>query len=110
MPRPRKHRCCRSYQADRIYKPQGVPMAELGLTEVAADEFEALRLCDGEGLDQAAAGLAMGVSRGTVQRLLQEARRKLVRAIVERRAVVINLTRQEDCHAGLHPHRGRHRS
>lgn len=84
-------------------------MSELGLTELAPDEFEALRLCDGEGLDQAAAGLAMGVSRGTVQRLLQDARRKLVTAIVERNAIVITLTQQEDCHAGLHPDRGRHR-
>lgn len=107
MPRPRKHRRCRLYRADRIYKPQGIPLAELQVTAVARDEFEALRLCDGEGLDQAAAGLAMGVSRGTVQRMLQEARRKVVQAIAQRRALVITLTTQEEDHVGMHPHRGR---
>jgi predicted DNA-binding protein (UPF0251 family) len=43
MPRPRKRRCCRRYQADRIYKPQGIPMREIGMTLLSLDQFEALR-------------------------------------------------------------------
>ncbi len=95
MPRPRKHRCCRHYRGDRIYKLRGVPLTESGMTELAIDEFEAMRLCDAEGLDQTAAGAAMGISRGTVQRLLASARRKIVTAILDRDAIVINLTHKE---------------
>lgn len=91
MVRPRKHRCCHHYQGDRIYKPQGVPMSELEVTEVALDAFEALRLCDAEGLDQTAAGKKMGVSRGTVQRLVRSARQAVATALVEHKALVINL-------------------
>jgi predicted DNA-binding protein (UPF0251 family) len=53
------------------------------------DEFEALRLCDGQGLSQAAAGDCMGISRGTVQRLVTSGRRKMVEAIIECKALVI---------------------
>ncbi|MEM2134838.1 MAG: DUF134 domain-containing protein [Candidatus Jordarchaeaceae archaeon] len=49
------------------------------------DEYEALRLIDYLGLDQEEAGKRMGVSRGTVWRLLQSARKKLVSTIVEGR-------------------------
>ena len=64
-------------------------MAALGQETLALDEFEALRLCDFEGMDQVAAGLQMGVSRGTIQRLLESGRRKLILAIVERKAIRI---------------------
>jgi predicted DNA-binding protein (UPF0251 family) len=53
------------------------------------DELEALRLCDGEGLTQAEAGSRMGVSRGTVQRLVAAGRKKVIDAIVAGRALVI---------------------
>lgn len=93
MPRPRKHRQCRRYNADRVYKPQGVPMREIGNIELTPDQFEAMRLCDLDGLDQEAAGARMGVSRGTVQRLLYEGRRRLLDAIVRQEAIIINLKR-----------------
>ncbi len=96
MPRPCKQRCCRRYDADRVYKPRGVPMHELGTTRLALDQFEALRLCDLEGLDQAAAGARMGVSRGTVQRLLKSARRDLVAAILRGDALLVALAPREE--------------
>jgi len=46
-------------------------------------EVEALRLVDLEGLSQEEAGREMGVSRGTVWRLLQSARRKVAQALTE---------------------------
>ena len=64
-------------------------MPELQVAYLREDELEALRLCDMEGLDQAGAGERMGVSRGTVQRLLKSARETLVRALVENQALVI---------------------
>ena len=48
-------------------------------------ELEALRLVDLEGFSQEEAGKKMGISRGTVWRLLQNARRKVVQAITEGR-------------------------
>lgn len=110
MGRPRKRRCCRRYRADRIYKPQGIPLREIGISVLALDQFEALRLCDVEGLDQGAAGEKMGVSRGTVQRLLYGARKVLVEAILRNDAIVVNLKEREVCHAGLHSDRGKHRA
>jgi len=52
-------------------------------------ELEALRLVDLEDLSQEEAGEKMGVSRGTVWRLLQEARRKVVQALIEGRRIRI---------------------
>jgi predicted DNA-binding protein (UPF0251 family) len=52
-------------------------------------EIEALRLVDLEGLSQEQAGIEMGVSRGTVWRLLQSARRKVAQALTEGRALAV---------------------
>jgi len=109
MPRPRKHRCCRRYNADRIFKPQGIPMRDTQNILLSLDEFEALRLCDHDRLDQEAAGKQMGVSRGTVQRLLYEARHKVVEAVLGNHSLIVNLKESEDNHAGLHPDSGKRR-
>ncbi len=52
-------------------------------------ELEAFRLADLEGLSQEEAGQRMGVSRGTVWRLLQSARRKTAQALTEGRPLQI---------------------
>jgi predicted DNA-binding protein (UPF0251 family) len=52
-------------------------------------ELEAFRLVDLEGLSQEEAGQRMGVSRGTVWRLVQSARKKTAQALSEGRAVYI---------------------
>jgi predicted DNA-binding protein (UPF0251 family) len=102
MPRPRKRRCCRRYQADRVYKPQGIPLKDIGTTTLTLDQFEALRLHDTENLDQEQAGQRMGVSRGTIQRLLYSARKQIVDAILHNSAIVINLKESEACNVGMH--------
>ena len=89
MPRPRKNRNCRQFDGDRVFKPRSVPMPELQLFPLGEDELEALRLCDLEGLDQSGAGERMGVSRGTVQRLLKAGRTTVTRALVDGGALVI---------------------
>ncbi len=53
------------------------------------DELEAVRLADLEGLSQEEAGVRMGVSRGTVWRLLQRGREKIAQALVEGRRIQI---------------------
>lgn len=87
MPRPR---CCRRVAVQpgaQFYKPQGVPLCRLATVHVALDELEALRLVDGEGLDQTSAAAQMGVSRQTLGRILDAARHKLAQALVEGRAI-----------------------
>jgi predicted DNA-binding protein (UPF0251 family) len=64
-------------------------MPELEVAFLREDELEALRLCDLEGLDQAGAGERMGISRGTVQRLLKSGRETVTRALVRGEALVI---------------------
>jgi uncharacterized protein len=48
-------------------------------------EVEAFRLVDKEGMSQEEAGQKMGISRGTIWRLLQNARRKTAQALSEGR-------------------------
>jgi predicted DNA-binding protein (UPF0251 family) len=54
-----------------------------------APELEAMRLVDKLGLEQKAAGKNMGVSRGTVWRLLQSGRKKVITALTEHRPLTI---------------------
>ena len=53
------------------------------------DEFEAVRLVDLEHLTQDEAGEKMNISRGTIWRLLQSGREKIVTALVEGRQFFI---------------------
>lgn len=52
-------------------------------------ELEVLRLVDMEDLSQEEAGEAMGISRGTIWRLLHRARRKVALALIEGRPLEI---------------------
>ncbi len=58
-------------------------------------ELEAIRLIDLEGLSQEEAGERMGVSRGTVWRLLKSGRRKVAKALSEGRAIAVYSAPQE---------------
>jgi hypothetical protein len=53
-------------------------------------ELEVLRLVDLEELSQEEAGKKMGVSRGTVWRLLQSARKKSAQALTEARPLLVS--------------------
>jgi predicted DNA-binding protein (UPF0251 family) len=64
-------------------------MSDVEIHRLGIDELEAMRLCDLLGLDQEAAGVRIGVSRGTVQRLLRSGRQTILRAILESSALVI---------------------
>jgi uncharacterized protein len=61
----------------------------MDIIHLGQDELEALHLCDGEGKSQIEAGVCMGVSRGTVQRLLALARKKVATVLVSRIALAI---------------------
>ena len=82
-------------------------MRGLGNTYLTLDQFEAMRLCDLEDLDQDEAGRRMGVSRGTVQRLLYSGRRQVVETILNMNALIINLHESETENVGMYPHAGK---
>ncbi len=90
MPRCKKHRCCRFLAADKIFKPRALPLKEIGLAEIFIDEFEAIRLCDHDELSQIEAAEKMDISRGTVQRLLESGRFKIMDALLHDKAIKIN--------------------
>ncbi len=103
MPRPRKQRRCRAHEGDRVFKPRSIPMHRLETIRLELGELEAMRLCDLEGLDQEGAGECMAVSRGTVQRLLKSGRAKVLRALLQSRALLIE---EGDHYEDLYTDRG----
>ena len=89
MPRPHRQRVVSVEPAVTVYKPAGVPARDLEWMTLGLDEFEAIRLIDGEGLDQDTVAERMEVSRPTVTRILGSARAKIARAIVGGQALLI---------------------
>lgn|GEM_PF-335610 len=73
-----------------FFKPAGIRARDLDQVGLGVDEVEALRLVDLEGLSQERAAEELGVSRQTVGRIVDEARRKVADALVNGKAVVID--------------------
>jgi predicted DNA-binding protein (UPF0251 family) len=94
-------RRCRRGRRGRFPKPviiptpskveQLIPQPRTTTTPITIEpaEIEALRLVDLEELSQQQAGIEMGVSRGTIWRLLQSARRKVAQALTEGRPLTV---------------------
>lgn len=74
-------------------------MTAVAEIHLPTDGWEALRLSDHEGLDQATAAVRMGISRPTFGRVLERARRTVAKALVEGAALVIDLpdTATQEC-------------
>ncbi len=91
-PRHKKPRLCGCRFKGSAFKPAGIPMSEIEKITLYRDELEALKLCDLDGLTQEEAGRRMRISRGTVQRILASARRKVASALSECKALVCEKT------------------
>ncbi|RLF40358.1 MAG: hypothetical protein DRN12_05565 [Thermoplasmata archaeon] len=87
-PRPVKHRCIRFTPDAEFFSPIPKRMAS-GIIELYRDELEALRLVDYMGLSQEEAAKRMEVSRGTVWRLLDSGRKKIVAMLVEHKELIV---------------------
>lgn len=80
----------------RLGKFSFMPLDENGLQiqneplYLMPDEIEALRLVYLEGLTQEKAAASMNISRGTLWRLLEGGRRKVVQALIEKRPIVFS--------------------
>jgi len=90
-PRPIKHRCIGFYPDVELFSPIPKWMAS-GTINLYADELEALRLVDYVGLSQEEASERMCISRGTVWRLLQSARKKIISVVIERKELMVKKT------------------
>ncbi|MFC2095578.1 DUF134 domain-containing protein [Candidatus Bipolaricaulota bacterium] len=90
MGRPKKPRYCREFDGVNLLKPAAIPLTELELVNLELDELEAMRLCDFEGHDQGEAAEKMGVSRGTIQRILRTGRGKLLDTIIHGKALTVS--------------------
>jgi len=88
-PRNKKPRTCGCNAKGGAYKPNGIPLSELEKVEIFLDELEALRLCDSLAFTQEEAGREMGISRGTVQRILSTARQKVADALSGCKAIIL---------------------
>jgi predicted DNA-binding protein (UPF0251 family) len=89
MPKAKKPRICRKFEGLRVFIPCGMPREEVRYHRLAFDELEAFCLCDLEGMTQEEAGERMGISRGTVQRLVSDARRTVAMALLHSHALVL---------------------
>ncbi len=87
-PRCKKPRNCTCTFAGKAFKPTCVPMSEVEKISLSREELEVLKLCDLDDLTQEEAGSRMGVSRGTVQRILSAARKKVAMALSEGQAII----------------------
>ncbi|MEJ5169942.1 MAG: DUF134 domain-containing protein [Fimbriimonadales bacterium] len=64
-----------------VFRPDGCACDDQAVVVLALDELEALRLCDRDGMYQDDAARLIGVSRPTLGRMLEDARRKVATAL-----------------------------
>jgi uncharacterized protein len=89
MPRPKQNRRICSPPKMMGYKPFGIPRSNLKSISLRFDEYEAIRLLDYEGLNQEQAAERMNVSRPTLTRIYENARKVVATAFVEGTILVI---------------------
>lgn len=71
------------------FKPRGIPLSELDEVVLGKDALEAVRLADLEGMYQDAVAEKMGVSRQTVGRILEQARKCIADALINGKAIKV---------------------
>ena len=100
MARPPKPRCVRCRPDALYFKPRGIPLIRLEEVVLEADEVEALRLADHQGLYHEDAAQEMGISRATFGRILSDARRKVAEAIIQGKALRIETSERQKGDSG----------
>lgn len=89
MSRPKQFRKIESPPLMVGFKPFGVPRKDLKSVILSFDEYEVVRLLDYEGLQQEQAAVRMNVSRPTLTRIYENARKTIAMAFVECKMIVI---------------------
>lgn len=88
MPRPRKWRkvCC--LPENNLYGPLNASN-DSGIINMSIEEYEAVRLIDLQGFMQEEAAEQMNIARATVQRIYNDARKKLAESLVNGKVLKI---------------------
>jgi len=95
MARPKKPRRI-SFDPNVVYfKPRAIPLSELEEVDLSLDELEALRLCDLKDLEQKTAAKKMKISQSTLSRILISARKKVIKALIEGKAIKIHTQKKQ---------------
>lgn len=89
MSRPRLCRKISFNPNITYFKPQGVPMRELEIVKLTAEELEAYRLRYIKNLEQIEAAEKMRTSQSTYQRILYSAYKKIADALINGKAISI---------------------
>lgn len=89
MPRPKKCRRMHGSPVARAFVPDHEFQAHTHSIELLMEEYEAIRLSDYTGMSHQQAAEQMNVSRPTLTRILQSARKKIASAIIDGYPIVI---------------------
>ncbi|MBN2287125.1 MAG: DUF134 domain-containing protein [Tissierellales bacterium] len=114
MPRPRKQRRVCEMPMIKSFGPINRMGREVDdIVTLTIDEYEVVRLVDLEGLNQEACADRMDVARSTIQRMYEEAKRKVADCIVNGKILRIEggdyFLCQKECQEGMPCYVGRHR-
>lgn len=90
MPRTKKRKMVTSPPLYRSFKPAGVMRKALQSIALELDEYEAIKLADYKGLNHADAATEMEISRSTFSRLIERARNKMARFLIEGKEIQID--------------------
>lgn len=82
MARPRKWRRVCTLPEVNEFGPINTPKNEREFIIMTVEEYETIRLIDLEGLNQEQSADIMGVARSTIQRIYDDARKKLADSLV----------------------------
>ena len=89
MSRPKRSRTVVNPPIMEGFRTFGIPMKNLEPLILLYEEYEAIRLLDYEGLTQLQSSEQMNVSRPTLTRIYEKARRTIAQAFVEGKAIFI---------------------
>lgn len=106
MRRPYRKRRVNQPPCFKNFKPSGIPRKMLKTQNITIDEYEAIRLADYESMEHLEASEKMAISRPTFTRLIEKARHKIAKAIIDGMELVVEggniefqntLRRCQDC-------------
>lgn len=90
MPRSKKCRKIGFVPKTQYFTPSDKKDSEIIEVVLIIEELEAIRLSDLKGLDQDKSAESMGISRGTLQRILNNAHEKIADALVNGKVINID--------------------
>lgn len=83
MPRPRKCRKVCSLPEKNVFVPLNSSIFNNEMIIMSVEEYETIRLIDFEGFTQEECAEQMSVARTTIQRIYNEARKKVAKFLIE---------------------------